>query len=196
MPGVNLIDGSGPGFSAKVNENLRLYTNGIVQTEAEAATDIGNSYNLNTGIIAYTGTSVSSLMYLKNNEDQTLVVTAIAVGLFDRSATITDDALITLIRNPTTGDIVSDATAVDMNQNRNFGSDNTLTADVFKGKDGGTVTNGGDIAKLLLSDGRSFFTIDWELPKGKSLAATVDLNTSGGANMYCAFICHLKDPKQ
>jgi len=193
---IAIEGGTGSPHGVKVNENNRFFVNAIIESEAESATDIGNSYNLNTGLVAYTGTAASSVIYLKNNEDSTLIITAIAVGLFTRSATVTDSALFTLIRNPTAGNIVSDATVVDMNQNRNFGSDNTLAADVYKGKDGGTITGGNDIAKLLLGEGRSFFTIDWELPKGKSLGATIDLNTSGGANMYCAIICHLKDPKE
>lgn len=194
---IELKDSTGTGNGAKINSNNRVYVHAIIEQEAESATDIGNSYNINTGLVAYTGTSESSVIYLKNNEETTLVISAIAVGMFDISATITDKALLTLVRNPDGGDIISDGTAVSINQNRNFGSSKTLTADAYKGKDGGTITGGDDVALFLLSSGsRSLFNIDWELPKGNSVGAKVDLNTSGGANMYVAIICHLKDANE
>ena len=194
---IEIKDSTGSGHGVKVNENHRIFTHSIVEFETESATDIGNSYNINTGLVAYTGTSDSAVIYLKNNQEETLVVSGIAIGMFDISATTTDKPFLTLIRNPDGGDIISDATPVAFNQNRNFGSSKTLTADVFKGKDGGTITGGDNVALFLLNSGaRSFFPIDWEIPKGNSIGAKVDLNTSGGANMYFAFICHLKDPKE
>lgn len=192
-----LQDGTGSGSKQKVNSNNRAYTNAITQTSAEAGTALGNSYNINTGIIALTGTANSAVIYLKNNENSDLIVTAIAVGLFARSATVTDTSLLTIVRNPTGGTITA-ATPddVDMNQNRNFGDSKTLTVDAYKGTDGDTLTGGNNIAQLLIPEGRSFFSIDWTIPKGDTIGALLDLNTSGGADMYIAIICHLKDSNE
>ena len=53
-----------------------------------------------------------------------------------------------MLRNPTAGTIVSGASAVAMNANRNFGSANTATAAIYSGKVGGTLTGGTDLGIL------------------------------------------------
>ena len=83
-----------------------------------------------------------------------------------------------------------------MNQNRNFGSSNALEGDIYKGKSGGTITGGDDIAILQLgTNGRSFFTIDFFLKKGSSIGIklTADIS-SGSCQLYCAAIGYLLDP--
>ena len=190
---VQLNDGSGKGFSAKVDSNQRLHTQAVTETEAVHAAEIGDAYNLNTGLISITGDA--TLMYIKNNEDQDMVVEAIAIGDFE-GITHSDDPYLTLVRNPTGGDLITDADVSGvMNQNRNFGSNKSLTADFYKGKVGGTLTSGDDIALLQVTPGgRSFFNISFILPKGASMGVKLTANvSSGSANMYGAFIVHLKD---
>jgi hypothetical protein len=173
-------DGTGKGNTAKVDNNNQLHTFSVTESEQRQASQIGNEYNINTGTIAYTGTGDSSMIYFKNDEDTDFVVTAVAVGLGTRSATVTDSANVTIIRNPTGGDLISDATAVSINSNTNFGSSNALSSTtlIYKGKDGGTI--------------RLYASLNIELPKGSSVAVKIDLNTSGGANAYCALIGYLK----
>jgi hypothetical protein len=187
-------DGS-TGNISHVDNNLQLHTYAISEDEQRQAAENGWEYNINTGLIAYTGTSESSLLYFKNDEDpvngeSTIIFTGIAFFLGVRSATVTDYALLTVIRNPTGGDIISDATAVAAQSNNNFGSNNTLstTTLAYKGKDGGTITGGTDHAYLGMAEGRSFAALNMVLPKGSSLGMKVDLNTSGGANVYVAII--------
>ena len=188
-------DGTGKGNTAKVDNNNQLHTFSVTETEQRQASQLGNEYNINTGTIAYTGTGESSMIYFKNDESTDFIITAIAVGLGTRSATVTDAANITIIRNPTGGDIISDATAVSINSNTNFGSSNSLSSTTlaYKGKDGGTITGGTDHALLYMTDGRLYATLNVELPKGSSIAVKIDLNTSGGANAYCALIGYLKN---
>lgn len=185
-------DGKGDGYKARVDSNKRLHSQSVIESEALHAAEIGDAYNLNTGLISITGDA--TLMYIKNNEDQDLIIEAIAIGSFE-GITHSDDPYITLVRNPTGGDLISDATAVSMNQNRNFGSNKTLTADAYKGKVSGTLTGGNDIAILQVTPGgRSFYTIDFVLPKGASMGVKITANvTSGSANWYGAFIAYLKD---
>ena len=99
-----------------------------------------------------------------------------------------------MIRNPTGGDLISDATAVDMNQNRNFGSSKTLTADVYKGKSAGTITGGDDIVLLYQgTDSRLFASLILQVPKGQSIAIKIDPKlSSGSVKAYCAAVCYLK----
>jgi len=185
-------DGTGDGNDAKVDANNRLHTLSIAESEALHAAEQGDGYNLNTGLVAVSANS--ALMYIKNNENQDIVVEAVAIGSFE-GITHSDDPYITLIRNPSTGTLISGATDVDMKQNRNFGSSKILVADVYKGASGNTVTDGDDIAILQVTPGgRSFYSIDFVLPKGSSLAIELTANiSSGSANYYVAIICHLKD---
>jgi hypothetical protein len=190
-----ILDGTGSGERAKVDGNKQLHVFSVTETEQRQATAEGNEYNLNSGDIALTGTGESSLIYLKNDENTDFVITAIALGIGIRSATVTDLAKITIIKNPQGGDIITDATLVDINSNTNFGSSKELssTSLVYKGKDGGTITGGSDHAILYSGDGRLYANLNIELPKGSSVGVKIDLNTSGGANVYCALIGYLAD---
>jgi hypothetical protein len=185
-------DGTGTGNKAKVDANKRIHTQAVTETEGLHATEVGDAYNINTGSVSFT--AAGTLLYIKNNEDKDLVIEALAVGV--GTGTTSDIGEITVERNPTGGDLISDATAVSMNANRNFGSNKTLTADVFKGKSGGTSTGGNDTILFYHdSNGRLFASIDLILPKGSSIAITYDPKLSSGSQKaYCAAIVHLKDP--
>ena len=193
-----LEDGSGRGFQQKVNGNLRAYTQAVTTTRTEQATKNGDSYNINTGWITLSNDTVTPVLYLKNNELRSLHVTAVAVGFGPSTGggTIIEDVIIT--RNPTVGTIISNATAVDINSNRNFGSSNTLTVDAYKGATGSTLTDGTDHIIIAQNDGgRAFASIDEDLPKGTSIGVKITPAT-GNTNMrvYVAVICHLSDPNE
>lgn len=189
---MQILDGKGKGTKAQVDSSNRLRTHAVTESEQLHSAEEGNAYNINTGLISITGNA--TLVYIKNNGTNDLVINAIAIGSFE-GITHSDDPYITLVRNPTGGDLISDATAVSMNQNRNFGSNNTLTADIYKGKVSGTLTGGNNIAILQVTPGgRSFYEIDFLLPKGTSLGITLTANVnSGSANYYCALIGYEKE---
>ncbi len=190
-----ISDGTGNQNLAKVDANNRLRTFSITKTHVERAVEDGDAYNLNTGNISISGASASSIIYLKNNEDQDLEIEAIAFGFGQTSSNTSDIGILTAIRAPSSGDIVSDATAVDINGNRNAGSPNTLTADVYKGKDGGTITGGSNVAQFFLgANSRLFANFPFTLPKGTTFGLKFDPNlSSGSVNVYGALVCHLAD---
>ena len=190
---VQITDnGGGTASGWKIDKNNRGHTQSVNVDENLNATLNGDSYNINTGLISITGDA--TLIYIKNNEDTDLVIEALALGSFE-GITHSDDPYITLVRNPTAGDLIGDGTAVSMNQNRNFGSKKTLTADAYKGKVGGTLTGGDDVAILQATPGgRSFYTINFVLPRGGSMGVKLTANRSSGtANWYAAAVCYLKD---
>jgi hypothetical protein len=191
---MKIEDGTGKGTSLKIDANNRAHTQAISETESLHSTELGDAYNINSGNIALTGDG--TLLYLKNNEDKDLVIEALAFGN-DGLGTHSSNPRYTIVRNPTAGDLISDATAVSMNANRNFGSNKTVTADTYKGKTSGTITGGNDIAILEgTSDGRDYFTINFVLPKGSSIAVKWTANLSSGtAGVYAAIVCFLKDPE-
>lgn len=196
--GFTIEDGTGKGNSVKINTNNRMFVNSIQKSEDLSATDIGNSYNINTGILNFSsGTTASALLYLKNNEDQNLIIDSFAVGIGKPSGTANqqDIPVITLVRNPTGGGIVGSALPVAQNQNRNFGSSKTLTADIYAGSNTFDVTGGDNIAQFFQGvNGRLFASIGFELTKGDSAALTINpMLNAGSFSCYGAFICHLTD---
>jgi len=189
---MKIDDGTGTGSQAKVGTDNRLQVRAVIEEEVVHNGESGESYNINTGLISITGDA--TLLYFKNNASQNFIITDIALGSFE-GITHSDDPYITVVRNPTGGDLISDATAVSMNQNRNFGSSKTATADVYKGKVAGTLTGGNDIAILQATPGgRSFYGINFIIPKGSSIGIKLTANvTSGSANWYAALIGYYKD---
>lgn len=190
---ATITDGTGRGFDLRVDENNRAHTHSVTVSEILHASEQGLAYNVNSGQISVTGDA--TLLYLQNNETRDLVIEAIALGT-DGAGTHSARPLLRLVRNPTGGDLITDETAVDMNQNRDFGSSRALTADTYKGKTGGTLTGGDEIAILQASPaGRDFYTVNWALPEGASIGLTYDANLSSGtALVYAALVLYLRDP--
>lgn len=201
------IKNSGPGgdIGAHVNQNNQVHTFSISQSEAKDANSKGNAYNINTGTIGLTANTESAILWLKNDEspvngESTIIIDAIAIGIGtdDSGATRTEKTTITVVRNPTTGTLIDGATAVDINQNRNFGSTNTLSSTTlaYKGAEGNTFTNGDDFAQFFQNTVRGYYTLDVELPRGASIGIKMNtLTTAGTTDVYAALIFHRKDGK-
>ena len=198
---MRIEDGGGSNGYALLTKGQQLTTFSITEDEQQAATVAGKAYNINTGTIALTGTSESALMYFKNDEspengESDYVVTAIALGLGTRSATVTDSAFVTIIRNPTGGTLVDAATNCDIISNADFGSSASLSTGTKAYKataNNQTLTGGTDHALLYMTDGRLYANLTIVIPRGSSIGVKIDLNTSGGANVYCALIGYRKD---
>ena len=187
-----ILDGTGTGNRLKVGSDNRLQARAITELEEIHNSELGNSFNFNTGLISVTGDS--TLIYFRNNSEENYILKSIALGSFE-GITHSDDPYITVVKNPTGGDLITDETVVDINENRNFGSSKEADAFIYKGKVGGTLTGGSTAAILQASGGgRSFYGIDLLLPKGASVGVTLTANvSSGSANWYCALIGYFKD---
>lgn len=190
---VKIESGSGNGREAKVGSDNRLFVTGINRTEAQSALDLGDAYNINTGIVSISATT--GMLYLKNNEDKHFFVEAIEVGTGAGSYNTTGMVQIQITRNPTTGTLISDAIAVDQNGNRDFGSSDTLTADAYKaGASGKTITDGTDIILMGAANAqaRTYAEVNLELQKGNSIGVEVNPNlASGSVDCYVVIIGHL-----
>lgn len=194
-------DGSGSGFNAKVNANNRLYISGIAETRQEAATEIGDSYHVLTGMVTLTSANQSAMMYFKNESDVDFrIKDVIGGGGIATGATMEDVFIMELIRNPSTGTIVDDETAATIRCNRNFGSSKLIqdTALVYKGAEAKTFTNGTSHF-LVIARTAGHFTqlVDEVIPKGKSLGILIT-PPSGNTSFPCyvGIIGHYEDPKE
>ena len=191
MSELRLKDGTGSGYTAQVDNRNRVATLATTQAVSTQRSLDGFGYNLNTGKIALTDGSEAAVFYMKYTGTTKFHVTRIVIGLGILSGTVSESVEMFVKSNPSAGTIVSDAVGVDMNANRDFSSANTLPADVFKGGQGKTITDGED-AFLFFAEGnqRAITAVDLIMSQGNSLGITVQLNATGGGNLYIAVVGH------
>lgn len=189
--GFEIIDGVGAGYTAAVDSENRLRVFSISEPEVDNASELGNSYNFNTGIINLTSASKSAVFYLKNNGDNDIIISTLFY-LLGNSTGGSGDVLITVLRNPTTGTIVSGAVNMEMNGvNRNFGSSKTLTVDAYKGAEANTFTDGVKVIESIFDQSPSRVSITVGaimLPKGSSIGIDITPATSN-TNLDVEFAC-------
>ena len=170
-----ILDGKGTGKRAGVDENNRLLTFAISEGLSLDAAKDGENYNLNTGAITLTSANESAVLYIKNNEEKNFIIEDVIV-ILGASAGGTGDLTIELVRNPTTGTIISGASDVAVVGNRNFGSSRELVADVYKGAEANTLTNGDLFSDTTRSSASTVVHFDADvmvLPKGTTLGVNV-----------------------
>lgn len=190
-------DGTGTGKQAKVDVANRVHTYAVEVTEAQSALQTGDAYNWNTGNITLTSAANTSVMYLKNSEERDVLIDALALGFkSDTNGSATDMVEITVVRNPTAGDIITNANNVDINQNRDFASSNTFTGNVYKGATGETLLSGGsDLLFVYSGVSTRFFSssLNMHLAKGDAIGINVKPRASNTSMvMYAALIGHLQ----
>lgn len=188
---TGLFQGTRRFISATAKDQLLVF--GTTQTEQEQATDDGEAYNINSGVIGLTSSTASGVLYFKNNETKAFVVDTLIIGI-GSAGTTSDVSTVTWIDNPTAGTLISGASAVPVNRNRFSGSSNALTDSLaYKGAEGNTVTDGDDWGYAFVGSPRTSIPLGLELPKGRAIAITIDTNTtSGTTNVYAAISGHLK----
>lgn len=172
---TKLQDGTGKGYTQKVDSDNRAWVNSVSTQSEENASRSGLSYNINTGIITLTNATKTPVLYVRNNEEYDLIISAF---IFQTGASTggSGNILVDLIRNPTTGTIVSNATAVEMNVNRNFGSTRAFSANVYKGATGSTMTDGSKFIESILPTATQRVVISVGaivIPKGSSIGLNI-----------------------
>lgn len=191
---IQIEDGKGSGKRAQVDREFRLRTFSTTVTDVEQITGLGNAYTFSSGPISVTANG--TVFYFKNNEDANFEIHEIHYAV-NNTGTHSDTPLFTLIKNPTGGDLISDATAAAVNSNNNFGSSNALEDSlVYKGKSGGTITGGTDIFYQIQPVNSQVIIKSqiYILQKGDSLAVKITPSLSSGtAVVYFSIIGHKED---
>ena len=188
-------DGTGRGYLAKVDSENRLHTQTVNIAKEENASLDGLAYNLNTGIITLTNASTkNAVMYIKNNEDYDMVIVQL---IYQTGASTggSGDVLVDVVRDPTSGTIVSGATAVEISANRNFGSSRVISATAYKGGTGLTLTDGTKFFETIMSTATQRVAIvagAIVLPKGSSIGINIT-TPAGNTSMAVEFVvaCYL-----
>jgi len=171
---IVIEDGNGKGFTAGVTKNNRVQVSGINLTLTEAATESGDTYNINSSAITLTTSGESGILYLKNNENRNLIIDNIIINIKDYVGTDGQPTL-KIYKKPTAGTLISAATTGSQS-NRNYGSSKTLDITNYEGVEGSTITASDSSLEVYLPSTAlgtliSFSTII-VLPKGSSVAVS------------------------
>ncbi len=193
---IIIKDGTGKNYSVRVTDEFRVSSASVSQSDKDHAADTADKYNINTGDITLTDANETTVLYIKNNEASDLVITTLIYNLGNTTSG-TGDVKINVLRNPTTGDIVTNASAVEAVSNQNFGSSKTLTADAYKGATADAVITDGAVSistRSASNTGRIVVSLGaLVIPKGSSLAINYT-PPSGNTSQICQFAaaCFLK----
>ena len=192
---TTIEDGTGSGFSVKVDGDNRLFSRSITETEFDHAVRNGVSFNVNTEFISITGSSETPIMYLKSNEDSDVILSAWFIGTDNASGTPSRSGLMRVYFNPTAGSIISSGTDVTP-VNRQGGSSNTIDLDVKSGGDGFTATGYDSTPILYQTQGasaRAFGNVQLALKKGSSVVITYLPNGAQPVEIYTGFQLYISE---
>lgn len=173
-----ITDGTGSGYSAKVDSNNRLHVRSVSSTELSNAVLQGEAYNVSTGSINLTSANESAVGYFKYDGDDPIVIKEILV-IITPSTGGSGAGLIKIKKNPTGGTIISNAVPVSTAANRDFSSAKSLDGLLYKGAEGDTITGEDEDFAISTRDAAfsgvlAFDAAPIVLRKGNSLAITFE----------------------
>ena len=180
--GFERTDGTGKGNSAGVDDTGRLLTRSITETIFENGAEEGEAYFIGTPLITASTANESALIYIKNNEDSPLILGSFFLIAENSNATV-QMFRINWYRNPTSITGGTATTAL----NQNFGSSQTLDADIEYGAEGSAIVGGTLSATLSFPIGVfNEISANLVLEKGSSVVISV-VPPSGNTGMPVQF---------
>lgn len=161
-------DGTGSSRLAKVTEDNELLIHGSTESHISEAVGLGKAWNIGTDYLTLTSDSASDVLYIKNTGTEDLHIDLYVV-LARASTGGSGDLLVEILRNPTGGTVVSDASSITP-VNMDFGSNRTIIADTYKGGEGKTLTgHTQSLNSKTTADNRLLLGILTKLPQGASV---------------------------
>lgn len=180
-------DGSGKGFTAKVDNTNRIFTRAVTQDTQLEGTINGDTFAVGSPYLAQTGSTENGLLYINNGESFDLFATTFSSQARFTTGGTFDNYLIQLY----TGIAVSSLTGtwVDFTPlNLNFGSSNTLAGTYKYGSPAGATGFSGTPKFQLAFPINVYNQIQgtFVFPKGVGIVLTVTPPTSN-TNMPVQF---------
>ena len=180
--GFEITDGTGKGNSAGVDNTGRLLTRTITENIFQNAAEEGEAFFIGTPIITATTDTESAICYIKNNEDSPLILGSFFLVAENSNATV-QMFRVNWYKNPTS--ITGGTATVALNQN--FGSSQTLDADIEYGAEASGIVGGTLSATLSFPIGQfNQFDANLVLEKGSSVVISVT-PPSGNTGMPVQF---------
>lgn len=193
-------DGTGTKIAAKVDINNRLTTSTISLSAFDSAVICrGAGYFISTNVIALTSGNESGILYLKNNESESLFIDLSLVHWGNAL-----DACCVKIAggnyktrsyfNPTGGTLITCGTTIPAT-NVNLASENTLDACLLAGAEGLTIIAPGFAEDIVGDSGRYCFTTHISVPKGASIAISFipPVGTSAVEVVFQTFVYKIQE---
>jgi hypothetical protein len=168
--GFEITDGTGNGFSAKIDSRNRIFTNTVQKEEYADAASFGNAYTINSGYVTLSAASATSgILFVKNNGDNDLIIDRINLSVKDSAGTTQTHGRFIFYRNP--GSMTGGSGVSVSSNNLNFGSSNTLDISSERGQNSATFTTTSDVfgSPVVPLQNITFITSVATLPKGSSV---------------------------
>lgn len=122
---TTIEDGSGKGYSTKVDQTNRLEVRAVTEDSALEGSIDGNTYVLGTPFLTQTGTSANGLLYFKPEEDVSLFAKTFSSQARYASGATIQNYVINVYKNVSESSLTG--TWVNVTPlNTNFGSSNEL----------------------------------------------------------------------
>lgn len=191
---MDLKDGTGSGYRAKVDNKNRLHTS-ATNTDARSAAIIrGEHFIANPGFMTLTTDGESAILYIKNNSDRDILLKLFRL-VAGPSTGGAGAGKIRIQVNPTGGTLITDETATAI-INTNVGSTKSFDGIGYEGGEGKTVTGQAGTSELLTPGAGNHYEADLlaTLPKGGSIGVSYEPPT-GNTSMEISLIVglHLVD---
>lgn len=181
----------GGGHRQRVDETNRAYVRSVSESEQNEQASLGLAYSVPSGFITLTNSSESAIFFLKNNEDQNLLITRFLVSARSSTGGSETHCRVSIYRNPTA---MLNGTSVSLSPvNLNFGSSNVLSNTSEVGLQGASFSGGtlfgGFVVPLQALTSESASIV---LPKGASIGLSCTPPTGNSSFIIGAGIsCHL-----
>lgn len=180
MSNFVIEDGTGKGYKARVTREKRLSVYAIVDTSDRHHAVDGVAFAAGTGPLTITGSALTALFYLKNQEDSNVIIDRI-VAFSTTSVSGSGDHTYVVYKNPSGGTIVTNEVSGAIS-NRNFGSSKVFSFKVFKGAEGDTLTgaDGAAFAPFFETYGKNVLVEDKNVVLAKNSAIGISLIPPAG----------------
>lgn len=167
-------DGKGNGYLVEVDSRNKLVTASTTQTEEEYHLAKGDGFNVETPVITLTSNAKSGVLYIKNNDDEDLVITGFFNLLGAISGTTSGDMYLYYEFDTVGGTLISSTSNIITPVNKRAGSTNVLNATVLYGAEGKTTDTGlKKITSLSTGNGRNTLFVRVILPRGSSVSVSI-----------------------
>jgi len=188
-----LSDGAGTGTKLRINSDNRAECEVTQQTRiADVSARLGQAYTIATGFVSLTTTaSFTGMLWIKNTDSSARNMYIEHIRVCGSAATMQDVECV-VYRNPTTGTLISGASAA-YKSNNNFGSANQFNGLAYKGADANTITDGDWFTQFVTHiSGHSIidFNDSIVVPKGSSIGFA--LKPSAAMEVCMEVNCHFE----
>lgn len=198
------IKAGSKGEVAFVDSNERLHVASISESQGTnaASSGIEQKFNCNTGTVTLTDANKTSMLYMENTGTYDMVCTAFIYN-FGASTSGSGDATMEILKNITSGDILSNTNDVavgpGLGANSTVGSSNNPSGKFYKGATSEGVTTGGLLHLTTLFSsalGRNTIPLVIVIPKGGNICVEYTPQTSNSSQgVQVAVSYYVKTPE-